>query len=140
VRFRDAIGGARIRNSDKTAAAVAGELVGTWVGRLGPAPAGTSEYEPGSYTMKIHADGTTEVFLPGAKLANACGTQKLCNSHSIEASGGRLMVGDTYSCADSAEYSYKIEGDRLTTTRVKDDCGAERTHLYDGTVWRRRSS
>jgi len=80
------------------------------------------------------------VFLPGANLAQPCGTQKLCNSHSIEASGGHLTVGDTYSCADSAEYSYKIEGNRLTTTLVKDDCGAERTHLYDGTVWRRRAS
>ena len=124
----------------KTAAPVADELVGTWVGRLGPPPPGTSEYEPGSYTMKIHADGTTDVFAPGAKLANPCGAQKLCNSHSIEASGGHLTVGDTFSCAESAEYSYKLDGDRLTTTRVKDDCGAERTHLYDGTVWRRRAS
>ena len=125
----------------KTAAPVADELVGTWVGRLGPAPPGTSEYEPGKlYTMKIHADGTTDVFTPGAKLAKPCGTQPLCTSHSIEANGGHLTVGDTFSCAGSAEYSYKIEGDRMTTTRVKDDCGAERTHLYDGTVWRRRAS
>ena len=90
--------------------------------------------------MKIHADGTTDVFSPGADVADACGTQKLCNSHSIEASGGHLTIGDTYSCVGSAEYSYKIEGDKLTTTRVKDDCGAERPHLYDGTVWRRRAS
>ena len=124
----------------KAAAPVADELVGTWVGRLGPPPPGTSEYEPGLYTMKIHADGTTEVFLSGADLAKPCGAQKLCNSHSIEASGGHLTVGDTYSCPDSAEYSYTLEGDRLTTTRVKDDCGAERTHLYDGTVWRRQAS
>jgi hypothetical protein len=123
-----------------TAASVADELVGTWVGKLGPPPPGTSEYEPGSYTMKIHADGATEVFMPGANLASPCGAQKLCSSHSIEASGGHLTVGDTFSCPDSAEYSYKIEGDRLTTTRVKDDCGAERTHLYDGTVWRRPAS
>ena len=126
----------------KTTAPVADELVGTWVGRLGPLPPGSSsEYVPGKlYTMKIHADGTTEVFEPGANLAKPCGTQKPCNSHSIEASGGHLTVSDTFSCGDPAEYSYKIEGDRMTTTRVKDDCGAERTHLYDGTVWRRRAS
>jgi hypothetical protein len=90
--------------------------------------------------MKIHADGTTEVFEPGANLAKPCGTQKPCNSHSIEASGGHLTVSDTFSCAEPAEYSYKIEGDTMTTTRVKDDCGAERTHLYSGTHWRRRAS
>jgi hypothetical protein len=124
----------------KAASPIPDEPVGTWVGRLGPSPNGTSEYEPGSYTMKIHADGTTDVFRPGADLAQPCGTQQLCNSHAIEASGGRLTVGDTFVCVDSAEYSYKIEGDRLTTNRVKDDCGAEREHLYDGTVWRRRAS
>src|SRR4051812_19388013 len=56
----------------KTTAPVADELVGTWVGRLGPPPPGSSsEYAPGKlYTMKIHADGTTEVFGPGANLAD----------------------------------------------------------------------
>jgi hypothetical protein len=126
----------------KAAAPVADELVGTWVGRLGPPPPGSSsEYAPGKlYTMKIHADGTTDVFEPGANLAEPCGTQKPCNSHSIEASGGHLTVSETFSCVDPAEYSYTLKGDRLTTTRVKDDCGAERTHLYDGTHWRRRAS
>src|SRR4051812_3509871 len=85
----------------KAAAPVPDELVGTWVGKLGPPPTSISEYPPGSYTMKIHGDGTTDVFGPGADLANPCGTQKLCNSHSIEARGGQLTVGDTFSCVGS---------------------------------------
>jgi hypothetical protein len=115
------------------------ELVGIWVGKLGSSTNG-SLYEPGLFTMRIHADGTTDVFHPGANVAKACVTQTLCDQHSIKAGGGRLTIGDTFSCVDSAEYSYKLEGDEMTTKRVKDDCGLERAHLYDGTVWRRRSS
>src|SRR4051794_23128389 len=79
------------------AAPVPEELVGTWIGKLGPAT-GSSDYDPGRYTMVIHADGTTDVFRPGANLGKECSMQELCNSHSIEASGERLTVGDTYSC------------------------------------------
>ena len=124
----------------EAAATVPDALVGTWVGRLG-SPTNNSEYSPGRYTMKISADGTTDVFQPAADVAEPCLTQKPCNSHAIEASGpGRLMIGATYTCLAPGEYSYKIEGDRLTTKRVKDECFGDRPHLYDGTVWRRQSS
>src|SRR4051794_22785844 len=80
----------------RAAAPVPKELVGTWVGKLGPSTNG-SELDAGRYSMTIDADGTTDVFQPGANLAEECLTQKLCNSHSIEASGGRLTIGETFS-------------------------------------------
>src|SRR5690348_11889297 len=69
-------------------AAVPDELVGTWLGRIGPRPRGSlSEYPRGRYSMRILADGTVEMYLPDANPKEACIEQPYCYTWSVKATG-----------------------------------------------------
>jgi hypothetical protein len=125
----------------KAAAVVPEELVGTWIGKLGTRPGGSvSQYPRGRYSMKILADGNVEMYTPSANPAKPCVEQEYCYTWSVKADDrGRLEISDTPDCSSSAEYSYRVKGEKLTTERVKDDCDGERPYVYNtGVVWSRQ--
>ena len=133
------------------AAAVPRELVGTWKGRprnwrkADPSNRAAQRLQervavgrpPGYYTMKLAEDGTVEMYDPGVSTAQGCLAH--CDGLQLKASDGKLIIGDTLECVTSAVYSYKVEGDKLTTKRVEDDCTLDRRQLFDGSTWRRQS-
>ena len=118
-------------------AVVPDELVGTWTRRI-PRRA-NSYYPPGKFTMKLLRDGSAEMFNPSADPADDCVAQSGCELLTFEARGGKLIVGEIFTCPGPGEYSYEIRGDELTTKRVGDDCTRARPQLFDGATWRRQS-
>jgi hypothetical protein len=136
-----------------SAATVPEDLVGTWQGR----PPNWRKVNgdklvaerlrarvrkglpPGYYTMKLARDGTVEMYDPGSNTDKEClHIAHGCDGLQVKASRWKLLIGDTLECAEPAEYSYKLRGGKLTTKRVKDDCGSDRPQLFNGTTWRRQ--
>jgi hypothetical protein len=117
-------------------AVVSKELVGTWTARLARVDA--AELPGGRYTMRLSAEGTAAIYFPGSDRALDCVTQRLCQEVSIAAGGGRLTIGDTTGCVGSAQYAYNLADGRLTTRRVKEECGQDRPLIFHRTTWRRQ--
>jgi len=122
----------------KAAAQVSDELVGTWESRL-VAPAGSDRVTTGKYTMRVRADGSVDMYVPDNNPAHDCLTEFECQSFEVQSSGGKLTVGTTAACTGgTADYAYKITGNKLTTTLVNEDCASDRRGFFDGITWRRQ--
>jgi hypothetical protein len=122
------------------AAVVSDDLVGRWT-RTVPASA-TVKLPSGKWTMLLRADGSLEMYLPGSHPAmdDDCLLQAACEPYRVQASDGKLIVGDTLGCTlSSARYSYTLAGDKLTTRRVRDDCfRGDRAQWFHRATWRRQ--
>ena len=102
----------------------------------------SSYLEPGKYTMKMHPDGSVDVYAPWSDTSEDCLVADGCDQLTLKASGTTLTIIETRECTAPAQYSYKLTGNKLTTKRMEDTCGAasDRPRLYNGTTWRRQGS
>ena len=121
----------------KAQAAVPDDLVGTWTRRI--AARASTYVAAGLFTMKVLPDGSVEMYDPDANPKAECTSQQYCEQLRLTARDGKLIISATTYCGSSAEYSYKITGDKLVTDRVKDRCSQDRPQLFDGATWRRQS-
>ena len=79
------------------------------------------------------------MYYPGANIATDCTSEPRCEQSEIKGSGGKLTIGPTVGCADPAQYSFVIAGDKFTTKSVKDDCVGDRFVFFDKRTWRHQS-
>ena len=119
------------------AATLPAELKGSWTRRFKRREVKEEGTPPGTYTLKI-GDGIANVYLgPKADPGRDCLTQEFCEQVTLEGSGRVLTVGETTICVGTGRYAFTVKGDTLTTRKVKDNCDAGRTVLFDGRTWRR---
>ena len=92
---------------------------------------------PGKFTMRFTADGTWELYVPGADPRRSCLLQGECFSSEVKADAKTVTLGELESCVNPATYSYRLRGDKLTMKKLKEDCTDERPGLFVDRVWER---
>src|SRR5215218_9942900 len=123
-----------------SAAAVPEELVGTWTRTLSRKASSTIQVgeaavSPYTFIIKVRRDGILDTYFPPSNADGACMADPECEAWEIRPSDGNIVIVN-HQCASPGEYSYEVTGNKLRTTRVKDDCPQYRQELFDGATWR----
>jgi hypothetical protein len=126
--------------ADAPSAAIPKELTGAWVRTFKRREIEADAFEPGEYVMRLKSDGTLEVYFgPGKHDLNAdCLGQEYCDALTATAKGSTLTISETPSCSAPGDYSFTVDGDKLTTKTVKDECTAGRPTIFGNRTWTRR--
>jgi hypothetical protein len=121
-------------------AVISEELTGTWVHTFKRRDVARAGFEPGEFVMTLKADGTLEIYFgPGKHDLNAdCLTQEFCDALTASAHGSTLTISETTECPGPGDYRFVVDGDTLTTTKVKDSCAGGRPIIFHNTIWTRR--
>jgi hypothetical protein len=119
--------------------AVPDALVGDWARHFSKKEAAKSPGFPGgTYVTRFKADGTWELYAPGADPSKSCISQGQCDSSTVRADATTITLGPLPDCADPGKYSYRVRGGTLAMQKTKDDCYGGRRWAFSGTTWKRR--
>jgi hypothetical protein len=121
-------------------AAIPKELTGTWVRTFKQREVEADGFEPGTYVMRLKSDGALEMYFnPGNHDVNAdCLGQEWCDALTATAKGSTLTISETTTCSATGDYSFTVDGDKLATKKVKDECTSGRPTILGNRTWTRQ--